>query len=372
MPPVGSRVLLEEARGVLTEARPDAPRVVGDGIGLRIAEVVGHVGELVELRSVAAPAHEVCTASGADPAFELRFFVRPEELQPVLGKPKRIEFEDGTKLAFAPGVPIVGANEYARLRVHTNSFEVPIADEEIARWFQPAPVETPELRRPTIAGRPLHYGEREIDNTLSPWFDVAYAYQETERGTLLSFVSGCGDFTLRLDLDPPVRRDPPDAPGRVASPYGGSFAVDDGDGIWGGSGCESDWNLGLRSEKPGPGLGGGPAKSSSQVKTAKAEVSPGLDRDIVRRITHAHINEVRYCYDIGLASDPKLAGAVVIEFEITATGKVGRSKVERDDLESSEADVGACIAKAVRRWTFPKPMGGRSVTVVYPFQLSSG
>ena len=34
--------------------------------------------------------------------------------------------------------------------------------------------------------------------------------------------------------------------------------------------------------------------------------------------------------------------------------------------------VGSCIAQAVKRWTFPKPEGGGSVIVSYPFVLEPG
>ena len=37
-----------------------------------------------------------------------------------------------------------------------------------------------------------------------------------------------------------------------------------------------------------------------------------------------------------------------------------------------DAAVGNCIAKAVRRWKFPKPRGGGSVIVSYPFVLQPG
>jgi hypothetical protein len=37
-----------------------------------------------------------------------------------------------------------------------------------------------------------------------------------------------------------------------------------------------------------------------------------------------------------------------------------------------DAGVGNCIAQAVRRWTFPKPEGGGSVIVTYPFVLEPG
>jgi hypothetical protein len=36
-----------------------------------------------------------------------------------------------------------------------------------------------------------------------------------------------------------------------------------------------------------------------------------------------------------------------------------------------DSNVGSCIASAVRRWQFPKPPGGGTVIVTYPFVLAA-
>lgn len=119
----------------------------------------------------------------------------------------------------------------------------------------------------------------------------------------------------------------------------------------------------------GSGVGfGRPGKPVPRVRQAKATVSAGLDRDIIRRIVRAHINEVRHCYNQGLAKDPDLGGKVTVQFTIVASGKVGESKVDSTTL--SDQSVSECVAKAVKRWKFPKPQGGVDVSVTYPFVLS--
>jgi hypothetical protein len=105
-----------------------------------------------------------------------------------------------------------------------------------------------------------------------------------------------------------------------------------------------------------------------QVAQLKATVQGPLDRDIIRRVVRAHINEVRSCYNAGLSNNRKLAGRVTINFVIAGSGKVASSVVEETTLP--DPSVGNCIAKAVKRWTFPKPTGGENVIVTYPFQLS--
>lgn len=91
-----------------------------------------------------------------------------------------------------------------------------------------------------------------------------------------------------------------------------------------------------------------------------------LDKEIVRRIVRAHINEVRYCYNQGLAEDDGLAGRVTIDFEILPGGSVSTAVVGKSTLP--DPAVNACIATAARRWKFPSAAAVTKVS--YPFELS--
>jgi hypothetical protein len=196
----------------------------------------------------------------------------------------------------------------------------------------------------------------------------------------------------------------------LASPYGGAFAVgnDDAD-VWGGltgteigeaygvgglglvgtgrggggtgEGTIGLGNTGLIGKGGGGGSGSGYGRGAGAgfggrgtrvptVRQAKAEVQGALDKDIIRRIVRAHINEVRYCYNQALARDPNAKGRVAVQFTIGGTGKVPSAVVQETTMK--DAGVGNCIAQAVRRWTFPKPEGGGSVIVTYPFVLEPG
>ena len=120
----------------------------------------------------------------------------------------------------------------------------------------------------------------------------------------------------------------------------------------------------------GRGAGfGGRGTAVPTVRQAKATVSGALDRDVIRRIVRAHINEVRHCYNQGLSRDPSLGGRVAINYTIGADGKVPSAVVSETTLKDPE--VGNCVAQAVRRWTFPKPKSG-TVEVTYPFVLDAG
>jgi len=119
----------------------------------------------------------------------------------------------------------------------------------------------------------------------------------------------------------------------------------------------------------GSGAGfGGRGRARPQVRHARAEVQGSLDRDLIRRVVRAHIQEVRHCYDQALVRQPDLSGRVEIGFTIAETGNVAASVVESTTVR--DPAVGTCIAEAVRRWTFPRPNDGGPVVVRYPFVLT--
>ena len=121
----------------------------------------------------------------------------------------------------------------------------------------------------------------------------------------------------------------------------------------------------------GTGAGfGGRGRRVPRVRQAKAVVRGALDKDIVRRIVRAHINEVRHCYNQGLARDPDLQGKLTVAFTIDAQGRVGRASESSTTLPDRR--VNTCVVKAVTRWKFPRPSDGGKVTVEYPFVFGDG
>jgi TonB family protein len=99
-------------------------------------------------------------------------------------------------------------------------------------------------------------------------------------------------------------------------------------------------------------------------------VSPGIDKEVIRRVVRAHINEVRHCYNQGLVRDPNLMGRVAVQFTIGATGRVPVAVIHESSVK--DRNVARCIAKAVQRWRFPRPRTAGHVMVTYPFVLSPG
>ena len=105
-----------------------------------------------------------------------------------------------------------------------------------------------------------------------------------------------------------------------------------------------------------------------EVTLYPAVVKGGLDREIIRRIIRRRLNEVKFCYEQALVTQPGLGGRVLVRFAIAPTGQVLSSVVESSTLGNPRVEL--CTAQAVRRWEFPKPLGGGMVMVSYPFVMT--
>ncbi|HET6281310.1 MAG TPA: AgmX/PglI C-terminal domain-containing protein [Polyangia bacterium] len=115
------------------------------------------------------------------------------------------------------------------------------------------------------------------------------------------------------------------------------------------------------------GLGGRRARAPDVIP-GQANVRGSLDKEIIRRIIRRHINEVKYCYEQELTKKPDLGGRIMVQFTIAASGQVIASVLQNSTM--GNARVENCTVQAVRRWEFPKPLGGGIVIVSYPFVLT--
>ena len=98
--------------------------------------------------------------------------------------------------------------------------------------------------------------------------------------------------------------------------------------------------------------------------------------DGTRPPTHGHIeapdaqrvlatkrNEVRECYERGVARQPSLAGELTVRVRVEDDGLVSETSVGGDPALSQ---VGRCIEGVLRPLRFPRPTGG-AATVTAPF-----
>ena len=119
----------------------------------------------------------------------------------------------------------------------------------------------------------------------------------------------------------------------------------------------------------GSGIGGMGRKGGSDVAISSGNpiVEGSLDKELIRRVIHAHRSQVRFCYESELVRHPGMNGKVSVKFIIAATGAVQRASIDSSTL--GNANVESCIVSRVYQWQFPKPKGGGIVVVHYPFLL---
>ncbi len=100
------------------------------------------------------------------------------------------------------------------------------------------------------------------------------------------------------------------------------------------------------------------------VQRDPAVVVGALDREIIRRVVRAHVDQVRACYERALLRTPGLEGKVSLAWVIGPSGRVRSARVSAG---SGDASLDGCVARHVRTWVFPAPKGGGDVVVTYPF-----
>jgi hypothetical protein len=113
--------------------------------------------------------------------------------------------------------------------------------------------------------------------------------------------------------------------------------------------------------------GGGASRVSSLALSNDLVLEGGLDQSVVQATIAKYLSQVRACYEEGLRTQPGLSGLVKTQFEVMASGTVGMARVFQSTL--GDAGVENCIAARIKTWQFPKPLGGTTVKVSYPFLL---
>lgn len=153
----------------------------------------------------------------------------------------------------------------------------------------------------------------------------------------------------------------------------GSIEASDGGASWG-HGARSTPEAGSAAPAPvDPPVP--PRAGSNTVAWASAgdpTVSGGLDKEVVRyRVVSFGMAHVAKCY--GKAHDEHRAfqGTINAAFTIGSNGRVSGLKAVGTPTSAAMASLETCVANAIRRIEFPKPVGG-AVNVVYPFRFEHG
>jgi hypothetical protein len=117
------------------------------------------------------------------------------------------------------------------------------------------------------------------------------------------------------------------------------------------------------------GIGGltGRRATDPEVRIIAPSVRGSLDKEIIRRVIHRHLNEARFCFEKELLRSPQTHDAnVKVKFAIGADGSV-LSVVDPVPGVETPSPLDKCVQDAVRRWEFPSAKGGGLTIVNYPF-----
>jgi TonB family protein len=96
-----------------------------------------------------------------------------------------------------------------------------------------------------------------------------------------------------------------------------------------------------------------------------AHASGALTDDAVARVVRRRHDDIRACYDIGLARVHGLAGTVRLDFAIEASGATTGARIRESTLESDEVD--RCLVDIASRWRFPSAQVRRTVSLPLEF-----
>lgn len=143
-----------------------------------------------------------------------------------------------------------------------------------------------------------------------------------------------------------------------------------------GNGKGQGYQIGTVGTGTGGGTGalgkiakGNAGNGQAQLLEDDGEVVGGLDREVIANYIRTRLGEVLYCYERQLSAQPNLFGKVAVKFTIGASGKVETQKVSETTLANQSVE--GCILSRLSKWEFPKPQGGTTVVVTYPFLFKS-
>ena len=118
----------------------------------------------------------------------------------------------------------------------------------------------------------------------------------------------------------------------------------------------------------GNAFGSGKRPVSVNVRAGDPLVSGGLSQEEILGVIRAQLNQIRHCYEKLLQRSPNASGKINVQFIVGTNGRVSSARVKNSTIR--DGAMTGCVTSVVRRWSFPRPRGGSSVTVNYPFSFN--
>lgn len=152
----------------------------------------------------------------------------------------------------------------------------------------------------------------------------------------------------------------------VGSKFKDTGAGGKGTATQGIAGIGTGKGLGMSATGNGTGFG-----SKDQVAIqpggAEEEFVGSIDREAVRRAVRSALQSFKACYDREYNKNSKLAGKVVISWEIHEKGIARNAKVVKEKSTIGNSVVEECVRARMLTVIFPEPPGGTIAEVTYPF-----
>ena len=149
-----------------------------------------------------------------------------------------------------------------------------------------------------------------------------------------------------------------------------------GKGRGGGGSAEGDFVSGkdvdvgeTRAPKGSGGAGSGVKEAKVKLETSTGDFTGGLTREEVDRVVRSRKGTIQACYQKAVNRDRSLAGKLVVNFRISADGKVTSARIEPGKSTLRNAEVESCVKRQIQGLKFPAKGGA---VVNYPFIFSSG
>jgi TonB family protein len=116
-----------------------------------------------------------------------------------------------------------------------------------------------------------------------------------------------------------------------------------------------------------------PSAPSSDSESASAANGPRDTRtkEVIARVITDNRQKVRDCYDAALATNPGIAGDLVVGFVIAPDGNVKQAEVSWAESDIHVPELDTCAAEAVRSFKFPASSRGLESKVNFPFNFKA-
>jgi outer membrane biosynthesis protein TonB len=94
-------------------------------------------------------------------------------------------------------------------------------------------------------------------------------------------------------------------------------------------------------------------------------------KEVISRVITDNRQKVRDCYDAALATNPGIAGDLVVGFVISPDGGVKQAEVNWAESDIHVPELDTCAAEAVRSFKFPASSRGLESKVNFPFNFKA-